>query len=241
MEPSAHLAQFRSDAAALAAACRLGTQAPVPSCPGWDVADLVEHLGRIHRWVLRSLAAESTERVPYILDDDPAPGNDVAGWYEARAAELLDRFATVGPHSTVATFVGPQPAAWWMRRQAHETAVHRWDAQRAHSVAVPIEAELASDGIDEFLTTFLPRFQGRLGDVAGTVHIHCTDVDGEWFLRFDDEKPSIERIHAKGDVAARGGASELLLMTWGRVPTSAMDVIGDRALLERLLASIRVG
>src|SRR5947209_2492734 len=160
MDASAHQDHLRSDTAAVAAACRLGTDPPVEGCPGWDVGALVEHLGRIHRWVVRSFAADPSDRVPYVDPSDPAPSGDVAGWYDERAAELLATFAAADHAGTVATFIGPQPVPWWIRRQAHETAVHRWDAQRAHGHPEPIDAELASDAVDEYLSVFLPRWKG---------------------------------------------------------------------------------
>lgn len=240
MDAAAHLDHLRANIADFVAAARLGTAAPVPSCPEWRVADLVDHLGRVHRWVVRSFDADPSSRVPWVVDGDPEPGNDVVEWYEDRAADLVSCFETLDLDKLVATFVGARPVRWWARRQAHETAVHRWDAQLAHGAQVPIDAALASDGVDEYLMTFLPRWKGKLGHVGGTIHLHCTDVDGEWFVRLDDEVPVVERVHAKGDVAARGPASDLLLLIWGRVPPGAVDVVGDGAVLSRWLDTINV-
>jgi uncharacterized protein (TIGR03083 family) len=240
MDASAHLDHIRANASAFTAAVRRGTAPPVPGCPDWDVGQLAEHLGRVHRWVTRSFDADTSTRVEFIVEGDPDPGDDVAGWYEDRAAEMLARFDELDPERVVATFIGPQPVTWWMRRQAHETAVHRWDAQCAHGTPEPIDATLASDGVDEYLMTFLPRWKGKLDHVGGTIHLHCTDVDGEWLVRFDDGTPTVERAHAKGDVAARGPASDLVLMMWGRVPAEALDVIGDSTVLERWLTTINV-
>ena len=46
--------------------------------------------------------------------------------------------------------------------------------------------------------------------------------------------------HAKGDVAARGSASDLLLFLWGRVPADSLEVFGDAELLARFRQAIRV-
>jgi uncharacterized protein (TIGR03083 family) len=240
MDASAHLDHLRANVADLAAAARLGTSAPVPSCPDWRVEDLVEHVGRVHRWVVRSFDADPTTRVPFVVDGDPEPGDDIVAWYDDRAAELVQRFEALDLDQVVATFIGAQPVRWWARRQAHETAVHRWDSQLAHGVTEPVDASLASDGVDEYLMTFLPRWKGKLGHVGGSIHLHCTDVDGEWFVRLDDEVPVVERVHAKGDVAARGPASDLLLLIWGRVPASQLDVVGDDGVLARWLETINV-
>jgi predicted lipid carrier protein YhbT len=43
----------------------------------------------------------------------------------------------------------------------------------------------------------------------------------------------VTREHAKGDVAARGTASDLLLFLYGRIDADGLDVFGDAALLAR--------
>ncbi|MEO7556928.1 MAG: maleylpyruvate isomerase family mycothiol-dependent enzyme [Acidimicrobiales bacterium] len=237
MDATAHRDHLRTEAAAFAGTARLGLDAPVPSCPKWTVGELVEHLGRVLRWVVRHLDEPSAERVEWVAAGDPDPGDDLVGWYDERIAELLQRIDTSGPDAVVSTFLGPQPVSWWTRRQAHETAVHRWDAENAHGAARPIDAALASDGIDEYLG-MRGRRKGALDHVGGTIHLHCTDVDGEWFLSFDQGTASVERQHRKGDVAARGPASDLQLLVWGRLPISGVDVIGDQAVLDRWLHGV---
>jgi hypothetical protein len=49
----------------------------------------------------------------------------------------------------------------------------------------------------------------------------------------------VERRHEKGDVAARGSASDLDLFVWGRIPRDTFDVFGDAALLDRFQAAAR--
>jgi hypothetical protein len=57
----------------------------------------------------------------------------------------------IGPGSEVSTFVGPKAAAWWIRRRLHEATVHRADAAIALGVPYELSAELAADGISEWL------------------------------------------------------------------------------------------
>src|SRR5262249_31468273 len=75
-------------------------------------------------------------------------------------------------------------AVFWHRRVAHETAVHRWDAQMATGLAEPIEEKLASDGVTEVLDTWLPAGR-RKGPTegAGMIALHATDVDQVWYVR----------------------------------------------------------
>ncbi len=67
------------------------------------------------------------------------------------------------------------------------------------------------------------------------MHLHCTDGDGdgEWLVRLGADGVTVVNEHAKADVAARGGASDILLMMWGRIPVDQLEVFGDASLLER--------
>jgi hypothetical protein len=77
--------------------------------------------------------------------------------------------------------------------------------------------------------------------LGGSVHLHCTDVDGEWLLTADaDGTDVVTREHAKGDAAMRGPAHDLLLVLWRRQSLDTIDVIGDRAVAERLVARTRL-
>ena len=88
---------------------------------------------------------------------------------------------------------------------------------------------------------FLPRLSDNFGEVGdATVHLHCTDAEGEWLVANRDGEVTVTQEHAKGDVAARGTASDLLLFLWGRVPADALEVFGDADLLARFLQAIRV-
>src|SRR3954467_4431289 len=135
--------------------------APVPACPGWDLAALTGHLGGIHRWA-RDAVVESRpteEERPY-----PRERQALRGWFEEGADDLLATLRATDP-GTACWHFGPKPrtAGFWYRRQAHETAMHARDAEEAAGgIAAPIDPELLLDGIDEILTMFLPR-QVRLG------------------------------------------------------------------------------
>ena len=49
------------------------------------------------------------------------------------------------------------------------------------------------------------------------MHLHCTDVAGEWTVRPNDAGGfDVTREHAKGDCAIRGAASDILLALWRR-------------------------
>ena len=113
---------------------------------------------------------------------------------------------------------------------AQETTVHRVDAEQA--VGRPVagdRAAFAVDGIDEIFSVFVPTFgAGRSPGDGRTVHLHATDAEGEWLVRFDLGDVVVETGHAKGDAAVRGPAGELLLWLWGRRPLDGFEVFGAR-------------
>lgn len=232
-----YVGAIRADTDALAnAATRAGLDAQVPSCPEWSVSDLLEHIGRVHRWAAASLdrdpsAPFRSSRDSGIEAPDPAARID---WVREGGAALADALESRSPDDPAWTWAPPQTVAFWCRRQAHETAMHRVDAELASGDPSPITPELAADGIDELLG-FLPHrpWADPITGNGETVHLHCTDVEGEWLVRLGADGLEVEREHAKGDVAARGNASALLCWTMGRGPIDAIEVHGDAALLDR--------
>jgi hypothetical protein len=132
---------------------------------------------------------------------------------------------------------------------AHETLVHRADAQLAAGAEPEpvIDAEVAADAIDEWLMLLT----GGLGSAdelikalpAGTgLHIHATDDGlagrGEWMIRRDASDLTVEPGHGKGDAALTGPAVSLLLVLMRRRPVSdpAVTVYGNRTVVDDWLA-----
>jgi uncharacterized protein (TIGR03083 family) len=207
---------------------------PVESCPGWSVTDLLIHVTSVHRWAAQIVATRAAERIT--REPTPAPeGTALLDHVAEGAARLQAVLHAADLDDPVWTFTGPQPVRWWLRRQLHETAVHAWDATAAVGMAVAVPAAVAVDGIDEHLDVFVPRFfdTAAFGGTGETMHLHATDIDGEWVVRLDPEAVDVTREHAKGDVAARGTASDLLLVVWNRVGIDALEVFGDVSVLER--------
>lgn len=250
MDAQTHLAAVAAEGRRVADLPPSALGAPVEACPGWDVARLVGHLGRVHAWATSFLALGPDGGEP---DAGPRPpaGAALLPWYRDRLEDLVEELGRHDPGEVTAGFAGTTTVAFWFRRQAHELAVHRWDAQ--HAVAPgqedPIGVELAADGVDEWLAVFVPRFLARTGvpdDLVGTtLHLHCTDEGGvegtgEWLLRLIAEGCEVERAHAKGDAALRGPASDLFLAVWHRQGTGALDVVGDAERARAVLDAVHV-
>ncbi|NYT94951.1 maleylpyruvate isomerase family mycothiol-dependent enzyme [Salinispora sp. H7-4] len=239
---------LRAEGPAFAAAiAEAPTDAPVLSCPSWTVTDLTRHLAGVYRWVHGTVSANSVTP-PDLRSElvEPDPGEtDLQLWQQAYD-ELLVRFDALDPEAPAWNWA-PQPkkAGFWPRRIAHETALHRWDAQLAIGAGDPIETKLAADGVSEVLDTCLPA--GRRPDHGqwhGVVHLSASDAGQEWFLRLRGEGVALldtDTIFDDHDHHARvqvvGTASDLLLALWGRVSFDTLAVTGERALLAGLRTS----
>jgi uncharacterized protein (TIGR03083 family) len=196
----------------------------------------------VQRWATEIVATNAQERPPFGDAPKLATPVELADWFREGSAALVAALQAADPDAPVWNFAFERKLAFWFRRQAQEVSVHRWDAELTAGAPSPLDAALAADGIDEWLGMLALRGVGASPEGEGetTIHLHCTDIDGEWLVRRSPDGLDIERAHAKGDVAARGTASDLDLYLWGRVPVDALELFGDAALLEGLrVAGVR--
>ncbi|GAA4726960.1 maleylpyruvate isomerase family mycothiol-dependent enzyme [Phytohabitans rumicis] len=220
--------------------------AEVPSCPEWTVTDLAHHLGSIYRWVRghagRGVTTPPESRKAPVPADLPT-GPAVVDWWQQEYTELVETLDGLDPELPAWNWA-PQAkkAGFWHRRMAHETAVHRWDAQMAIGAGEPVEAKLAVDGVSEVLDTWLPAGRRQLpSSRQGVVHLVATDASQEWFLRLRGEGVALLDTGTLFDsdehparVFAAGTASDLLLALYGRVLFDVLEVTGDATLLDCL-------
>jgi uncharacterized protein (TIGR03083 family) len=230
------LAALRRDGEAFAdAAGAVPPTAAVPACPGWDVAELVWHLGEVHRFwsevVERRLTDPSGVRIARPADAQLLP------WYRAGLDHLIDALRGTPDDTPVWTWSERTDTGFVVRRMAHETLVHRMDAEEAAGRDPVVDAWLASDGIDELLEHFTVWRAPDAEPLGGSVHLHCTDVTGEWFVREDGDGSIVTtREHARGDAAIRGRAQVLLRVMWRRTSLEAVEVLGDAEVAARFVA-----
>ncbi|MDE3077173.1 MAG: maleylpyruvate isomerase family mycothiol-dependent enzyme [Chloroflexota bacterium] len=216
----------------------------VGTCPGWTLARLVRHTGSVHRWATALVRQRARQRIdPRTLALDlPAKESGYAGWLAESAAGLAAALREVDPETAVWSWGGEHSARFWARRAFFETTIHEADAAIALGRMPGIEAMAAVDGIDEFLEN-LPHaaaFAPKVAELRGqgeSLHWHSTDAAGEWTVRLTTEGFEWARGHAKGMVAVRGLAADLLLLMWGRLPPAdaRFERFGDESLLNRWL------
>jgi uncharacterized protein (TIGR03083 family) len=219
------------EAEALAAAGEAGTpDADVPATD-WTLDDLLDHVGRLTWfWSGRIRKAGGGDFYDTDRPEDVSPSDFI----RQGTTTMREQLAAAAPDAEIKTWAGLKPPSWLWRRMTHELAVHRWDAQAANGAPQPLADDVADDGIDELLTEFLPI--ADVSGVGGSLHLHATDGDGEWFIETADGL-TWSRAHEKGDVAVRGTTSDLLLFSWGRLPADRLEVLGDESVLTRWRAA----
>ena len=245
-----HIAVVAAEGQKFADAARRGTwEAQVAGCPGWNLRDLVRHLSEIHLWAAANVARRPGAKLD--LDDrseliEPWPDlavfwpadDELIDYYLGTNANLVHVLESAPPDVDAPTFLpAPSPLAMWARRQAHETSVHRFDAESATGTTTGFDPVLAADGVSELLYAFyedVRRVKGREFPLEkdATMHFHAQDTDNHWYLTIG--RRSITRTDAgqPADLTVTGTASDLYLALWNRGDDSTLSATGDRALLD---------
>ena len=134
---------------------------------------------------------------------------------------MIAALQDIGPEESVWTWTDRKNGGFYHRRMLQETAVHRWDAQDAAGTPSPIEAEVATDGINELCDVGL-RFRGDGSAIdypKGDVLLERTDGTDRWRIRAMDGTLLIAQNGDAGtsaDATVQGHAEDLLLWFWGR-------------------------
>jgi uncharacterized protein (TIGR03083 family) len=259
MEIAEHIDAVRHQGERLAdTAERAGLDAAVPPCAPWLVKDLLRHTGYVHRWAARHI----TECPAQVLDGPSEAeilrgGAEDAGllaWFRAGYAALTETLATADPALECATFMAaPSSLAFWARRQAHETAIHRADAESAVGLTPEYRGEFAADGIDELIMGFGRRLKYQPGSVAegGRLRVRAADTGGAWSIeahegrlqprRTDNQDSGPDDSQGAGCTVS-GPASGVYLYLWNRADAerAGITITGDPALLTSWQAGVRV-
>jgi uncharacterized protein (TIGR03083 family) len=214
---------------------------PVPSCPGWLVADLVRHVAVVY---LHKVEAMRQGRAPEPWPPEEVESAEPLPLLDDAWARLSAEFAAREPAAPTYTWYEPdQTVGFWMRRMAQETVIHRIDAELALGSGVhPMPAELALDGVDEVLVVFLAYasalwcedFGDDLARADGRPVLVSTGGAG-WLVRANADGVSVERVAGPVPAAAtiRAEPDAMLRWLWGRGDTG-VAVEGDAELVARL-------
>lgn len=232
---------FRQMGEALGDACAVlrsnaasaGLDAPVPTCPGWSVRDLVVHTSVVHRWGASHLRAE-TPRTEANWGREASEVDDLLDWFDDGMVELLNTVVATDADAEVWFFLpnGPRPRDAWLRRQVHETTIHGVDAMAARLGRTPRSDEtrvpdwLGLDGLDELLVGMAGHPRRALGAAHGTrMLVAPSDADRAWLLTIGAERTRIERVEGgvAHDARLTGTARALYLALWNRGDEAECD------------------
>lgn len=217
--------------------------ARVPSCPGWDIGELVRHTALLYLQkaeVIRTGVKPTGRWIPEdVLALDPA------AQLELGYARLTGEFDSHQPSDPAESWMpDDQTVGFWIRRLTHETAIHRYDLETAVGDVQPVDAELAIDGIDEVLTVMVQRGRSMRGSepnpegVTGSVVLE--NGGKSWFVGLLPHDIEVAREAGDApDAVISGEPSDVLLWLWGRgaLPAEMVQQPAAAELRRRLAAT----
>ena len=212
--------------------------AMVPRYPGTDVAGLVRHVITIHEWVAQIVGDLSDAPLPQDPPDPGLSGTALLHRFDEAWENLLRVLGEADPDAPVWTFGTDKTVSFWLDRMAHETEMHRWDADSAvEPDPDPIPHEVAVSGLAEGMHVhcYRPLRKTEVGGSGEQVVLAATDADRAWTITLHDVGITVEEEESSEAVArVEGTASDLWLAVGGRVPLADLDVSGDEPVVRRL-------
>jgi hypothetical protein len=166
--------------------------------------------------------------------------------------ELIAEFSARQHSDATPTWYDPdQTVAFWIRRMAQETVIHRIDAELAAGLPVtPVPDDLAVDGAEEVLKRFLAYDVEALGQLTGG---HLASDGGPDTITVRAGQAAWTVRPSPGEVLIEDGASEnprvivqaapdpMLRWLWGRAGDDAIGLTGEETwagYLRRMLAAV---
>ena len=252
---ASYLSALNNEGERLADAAQLaGLRAGVPACPAWSVSDLLRHTSYVHRWAADIVAERITHPVDELAEEQvlqQGPDDErLLGWFREGHEALVRTLAEADPDLNCWSFLSaPSPLAFWARRQAHETAIHRVDAEQAAAAAAKagsqFEPGFAADGVDELLMGFLARniHRGDWPGLGGSLAIQAEDGPGAragWLVTGRLGGAAVARGTGPADCTVTGPARDLYLLLWNRGRADGLRVTGDASVLAAFRGAVHV-
>jgi uncharacterized protein (TIGR03083 family) len=239
-----YLGALELEGARMAAAAETGgLTTPIPTCPGWTMWDLIRHTGAVHRWATDIVATPRTDEWWGDVDAGPWPADtDLLNWFRQGHDGLLQALRAAPADLECWTFLAaPTPLLMWARRQAHETAIHRLDAETPTGAVSDFDPAFAADGVDELLSHHLPRRSPRTPSGQPVIiQVRATDHGGDWFVRAGTGPIATTRHGDRADCRVEGRASDLYAFLWNRRDGTGIEVGGDATLMDWWRERVRV-
>jgi uncharacterized protein (TIGR03083 family) len=209
-----------------------GLDAAVPTCQPWTIRSLLQHLTKVHHWV--SAILHGADHRQFVFDrpqDEDLVKTFLLGVHQLtadlrNAPETLEAWTSL-PASSARDF--------WARRQAHETAIHRVDAQLAADCGVTeFDAAFAADGLEELLVDFVAgRFSAEGILARYSVTFTPLDVNAAWTVVADPQGlSSVSQARDDSDLIVFGTADALYRWAWNRADDQEVSLRGDLSIAD---------
>ena len=218
----------------------------VPTCPGWTVVDLAEHLGVIHRWAEELVRLRSPDR---LARESLANRDDVSpAWIESGGRTRVATLLAADPNERMWAWGLDQRVRFWSRRQLHETLVHRMDLDLAAHAIPWAEPAISLDAVDEYLTNIEKVAKNSperslLRGHGEKLAFRDGDAGSLWSITLGEDGFSVSNNEDHFDAELVTSPINLLLVILGRrdLEQEEVEVIGDRSLVEFWLAHSAFG
>lgn len=248
----------------------VAAQARVPPCPEWTANDLAFHLCVVQRfWAgvvagpLLDVEAAGSQPSP----DRPASHDALLAATAAASAALIEALQASESAAPAWSWSAEQRAGFTFRRQAHEACIHRVDAELTAapdgSARSPIDAMLATDGVDEALRIMhaeRPDWAAFTPDDGRMLRLVATDTAATWLVSVGrltgtdpDTGDEVDEVAiavadadpADGTVRPRailtGAAEDLYCHLWARPTVGDLHRNGDLVLVAEFEAFLSSG
>ncbi|SDI64468.1 TIGR03083 family protein [Actinokineospora alba] len=242
MDSQRYLDCLASDYARLRTIAASAPDAEVPTCLPWTMSDLVRHVAQVYLHKAATMEHDARQPQPDVSAEDPLAALD-RGY-----ARLLAQFSHRQPSDVTVTWFPPdQTVAFWIRRMAQETVIHRIDAELAAGVeSAPIPEDLAVDGVDEVLERFLAfashhfreDFAGTLDDLTGQ-RVQVETAGSAWLVNLDSKVITLTAPDGSPDATVRADPETLLRWLWRRTDEDAVTVEGDQSAVDALYTVLK--
>jgi uncharacterized protein (TIGR03083 family) len=228
MQVAEHLEQLQRAGGQLERAARsAGVAAAVPSCPPWNVATLVRHVARVYHWATLSLRGLAPESDPFERPDD----DTALAVYSANLNACLSALRSPAPSLRTPTMYPAESVpAFFARRMAHETAIHRVDAELAAGCGVmEFDPGFAADGVQELLVGMgRARFNTTNLQRSLTITLTPLDVNRAWTVSAGPSSYlAAEEARDHSDLTVFAPASDLYRWIWNRAGDDEVALRGD--------------
>ena len=248
-----YLAHIRRESTRFAT-CLANTDpiARVPSCPDWNAADLLWHLTEVQLFwatIVRD-RLDDPDAAEAQKPERPTEAPAALALFDRATNELIDALTKTPADTAVWTWSPIQTAAFVARWQATEAAIHRVDAELVRGERTPIDAALATDGVDavvRFQYGWLPDWaQSEPTGIFGAIETTDTGASLRFELvHYEGTSPNTGKHYVEDVVVVRDGtsapsaftvrgpAAELETWLFGRDPRGTIETDGDGGAIAR--------